>query len=538
MKLINNIKPLVLLLLSMALLGACTGDLDRFPENDTTGDIVYSTYDGYKGAAVKVYAAYALTGNQGPDGKPDISGLDEGQFADFLRMFFNHQELPTDEAHTIWQDPGIPGLNNLNFSSENPFTRGIYNRSITQIMYANEFLRNSTDEILGGKSFAANEIEDIKYFRAEARFIRAFQYWVLMDLFGNPPFVTEESELNILPEQINRADLFKYVESELKEIADGGLLREPRTNEYGRADKAAAWALLARVYLNAEVYTGTARYDDAVTYAEKVINAGYSLKNDYQQLFLADNNLNNPEVILSINYDGRYTRGNGGTTFLINCGAHDAYQKEYADILLHYGIRDNPTWGGYRTRYEYSERWEDNDKRRLFIGEEPSISDPIKYDQGLMTYKWRNIKIDQNGNWDYGSDTRYADNDFPLFRLAEMYLVYAEAVKRGGNGSSANALDYLNRVRERGFGNSDHNYKAFNNVELEDILNERGRELYWECHRRTDLIRFGMFTGSRYVWEWKGGVRTGRSVSSHFNLYPLPSSDLMANSNLKQNPNY
>ena len=517
---------------------SCISDLDRFPENETTAEDVYTTFEGYKGAIAKVYGANALSGNQGPAGKPDISGLDEGQYADFLRMFFNHQELPTDEAHCIWQDEGIPGLNNLILSSENPFSKGMYNRSIMNIMYVNEFLRNATPSMVDGKGFTTAQVDEIKYFRAEARFLRAFQYWVLMDLFGNPPFVTEETPLDILPEQINRKDLFGYIESELKDIADNNLLKEPRTNEYGRADKGAAWALLARLYLNAEVYTGTPKYSEAVSYSQKVINAGYALKNDYEQLFLANNHLNNPEVIFSINYDGERTRNYGGVTFLINCGSNNDYQATYASVLRHYGMRDNANWSGYRARKEFTERFAPNDKRFLFVGETPSIENAIDYKEGLATYKWRNITIDANGNWAYGSHITFADNDFPLFRLAEMYLVYAEGVKRGGGGTTALALEYINKLRQRAFGDSDHLYKNFGDVKLEDILNERGFELYWEGHRRTDLIRFNMFTGSNYIWEWKGGIRNGRSMSAHYNLYPIPSSDLMANPNLSQNPNY
>ncbi|MDR0574820.1 MAG: RagB/SusD family nutrient uptake outer membrane protein [Tannerella sp.] len=535
----NIIQSITFIALFTALLSSCLNHLDRFPENETTGEDVYGTFDGYKGAIVKVYAANALSGNQGPSGKPDISGLDEGQYADFLRMFFNHQELPTDEAHCIWsQDDGITGLNNINFSSENPFSKGMYNRSIMNIMYVNEFLRNSTQSAVGGKGFDASQEGEIAYFRAEARFLRAFQYWVLMDIFGNPPFVTEETEMDILPEQIGRKDLFDYIESELKDIADNNQLKDPRTNEYGRVDKGAAWALLARLYLNAEVYTGTGKYSEAATYAEKVINAGYSLKDDYEQLFLANNNLNNPEVILSINYDGEKTRNFGGATFLINCGSNVDYQADYADVLLHYGIRDNANWSGYRARKEFMEKFAEGDKRNLFVGETPSIENAIDYKEGMATYKWRNITIDANGNWEYGSHIAYADNDFPLFRLAEIYLIYTEAVKRGGNGSAATALECINKLRERAFGGADNNYRSFNDVTMEDILNERGFELYWEGHRRTDLIRFNLFTGSGYIWEWKGGVRNGRSASAHYNIYPIPSSDIMANPNLKQNPNY
>ncbi|GHT47770.1 membrane protein [Bacteroidia bacterium] len=538
MKKNNIIKTLAFMTLSLVLFSSCLDDLDRFPANDNTKDQVYSSFEGYKGAIAKVYAAYALSGNEGPAGKPDINGLDEGSYADFLRMYFNHQELPTDEAHCIWQDEGIPGLNNINFSSENPFTKGMYNRCIMQIMYANEFIRNAAD--VSGKGFTDEQVKEVNAFVAEARFIRAFQYWVMMDLYGNPPFVDENSPLDVLPQQIKRADLFKYVEQELKDLTDNNLLKEARTNEYGRADKGAAYALLARLYLNAQIYTGTAKYTEAADYAKKVITAGYNLKGVYEQLFLADNDVANNEVILSINYDGENTRNYGGTTFLINCGSNGDYQTYYADILISYGIFDNANWSGYRARKEFYEKFTSGDKRNLFVGdydpkktdeERITINNPVSYKDGMATYKWRNIKVDGS----YGKHKTYADNDFPLFRLAEMYLIYAEAVKRGGTGSTEDARNYLNAVRSRA---GVKTYDSYTDFDLPDILDERGKELYWEGHRRTDLIRFGMFTSKTYLWEWKGGIRNGQSVSSHYNLYPIPSSDIMANPNLTQNPNY
>jgi hypothetical protein len=234
--------------------------------------------------------------------------------------------MPTDEAHCLWNDAGVPELNGINFTTDGKFTAGLYYRVIMQIMYANEFVRNAKEELN----------PEVKVFKAEARFIRAFDYWVLMDIFGNPPFVTENDATGILPTQTNRADLFKYVESELKDIADNNLLKAPKANEYGRADQAAAWALLARLYLNAQVYTGTARWADAATYSKKVIDAGYSLKGNYEHLFLADNNLNNPEIILPITYDGTRTRLFGGTTFLINCTFNGDYQQKY-DMKLKKG---------------------------------------------------------------------------------------------------------------------------------------------------------------------------------------------------------
>jgi hypothetical protein len=519
--------------LPFMVLTSCLDDLDRFPTNDTTSEVVYSTFEGTKAAFAKIYGAYTLTGQVGGTkyGMPDVTGLDEGSNADFLRCWFNHQEMPTDEAHCLWGDKGISELNFINFIASSdgaPFTVGLYDKCLLQVMYANDFLRN-TD----GRDYGSNQAE-VDNFRSEARFLRAFAYWVLMDEFGTPPFVTEKDGLGILPSQISRGDLFNYVESELLDLANNNLLKAARANEYGRADAATANALLARLYLNAEVYTGTARWTDAVTYSKKVIDAGYSLHPNYEYLFLADNNKNNPEVILSINYDGVNTRLDGGTSFLINCGSSSDYQTKYADKIIHYGITDNGNWNGYRFRKEFIDKFnQSGDKRFLFIGENSALgSEPSVNTNGLQTYKYRNITSASTvGNPVFGSDVRYSDIDFPLFRLAEQYLIYAEAVVRGGaGGTKAEAINYLKELRSRaGLTGDIADYDA------QFVLDERARELYWECFRRTDLIRYNQFTTSNYIWEWKGGTQAGRMVDAHFNLYPIPSQDLMANPNLKQN---
>lgn len=523
---------IVILVVSTLALSACVDDLNRFPVNDTTSDQVYKSFQGTKEALAKVYGAYTLTGQTGPAGNPDIQGLDEGSNADFLRNWFNHQEMPTDEAHCLWGDPGIPELNSINFTADGKFTIGLYDKCILQVMYANDFLRNTKN-----LDFGSDQAE-VEYFKGEARFLRAFAYWVLMDTFGRPPFVTEEHDLGIMPEQIERAELFEYIESELLDLINNKKLKEARTNEYGRADLAAAAALLSRIYLNAEVYTGTPRWNDAITYSKQVINAGYSLKANYEELFLADNNVNNNEMILPIAYDGKNTRLYGGITFLINCGSNGDYQTEYADKLIHYGILSNATWSGYRVRKQFADKFDEGDGRFLFVGENDALGDsPNTYTNGLATYKFRNITSASTvDNPVFGSDQEFADNDFPLFRLAEQYLILAEAVARGGSGASkAEALGYLNALRERAFGNSSHNFADYT---LQDVLDERARELYWECFRRTDLIRYNQFTTSNYIWEWKGGSKAGNVVDDHFNVYPLPSQDLLANPNLKQNPKY
>ncbi len=514
------------------MLTSCFDDLDRFPANDTTSEVVYSTFDGTKEALAKIYGAYTLSGQTGPAGRPDIVGLDEGQNADFLRCWFNHQEMPTDEAHCLWGDPGVPELNNTNFTSDGKFTIGLYDKCILQVMYANDFLRNTNDRDYGEQQAEVNN------FRGEARFLRAFAYWVLLDNFGNPPFVTEKDGLGIMPEQIKRAELFKYIEDELLDLTNNNGLKDARTNEYGRADMGAAWALLARLYLNAEIYTGTARWTEAITYSKKVIDAGYDLHKNYEHLFLADNNNNNPEMILPIAYDGKNTRLYGGVTFLINCGSSSDYQTQYANKLIHYGIFTNANWNGYRFRKQFIDKFDESDKRFLFVGENPALgNDPSNKTNGLQTYKYRNITSASTvDNPVYGSDQEFADNDFPLFRLAEQYLIYAEAVVRGGTGGSMNlALEYFNKLRERAFGNKSKNVSS---LTAQEVLDERARELYWECFRRTDLIRYNQFTSSAYIWEWKGGVQEGRAVSDHYKLFPLPSQDLLANPKLKQNDKY
>ena len=310
----NNYKIVVAAVFSVFILASCAKQLDLLPKNDVTSNTVYKNAAGYKQAFAKVYASFALTGNNGPAGNGDIQGIDEGT-SDFLRLYWKAQELSTDEAVVSWGDPGIQDFHNMNWSANNPMLTGLYYRSFYQITLANDFIRQASDANLATRGITGADAENIKKYRAEARFLRAYQYAVLMDLFGSVPFVTDADLLGAsLPKQKTRAELFAYIESELKAI-DADLVNA-KANEYGRADKAAAWALLARIYLNAQVYTGTAKNTEAVTYAKKVIDAGYSLITDYTKLMRADNNVNTSEFILTINFDGLKTQNWGGTTFL------------------------------------------------------------------------------------------------------------------------------------------------------------------------------------------------------------------------------
>lgn len=530
----NIFKTAALGLVVMVTISSCDKNLDLTPTNDVTPEVVYSTPLGYKQSLAKIYGSLALTGNSGPAGSPDVfyPGSDEGQNADFFRTFWNAQVLSTDEAITAWGDPGVPDFHALNTVPANLFLHGVYYKTMYQVAIINEFLRQATDEKLSSRGISGADADAIRNYRNEVRFLRAFDYWVMIDLFGNPPFATEADLVGgPNPRQIQRPELFAYIESELLDIENK--LPDPRTNEYGRADKAAAWSLLARLYLNAKVYTNGAatKYNEAASYAKKVIDAGYTLLPNYRHLLLADNNVNNPEFIMTINYDGNRTQTFGGTTFLIKGGIGGNMVSSV------YGV--NEGWGGHRATKALVNKFADpsgaTDKRAQFFtsGQSLEIATVSQFKEGYAVTKIQNVKRDGTN----GSNLVYADTDIPLFRLAEMYLIYAEAIKRGGTGESSLALGYINKLRERAYGNTSGNITE-SDLTLDFILDERARELYWEGHRRTDLIRYERFTQGTYLWPWKGGVASGTGVAISKSLYPLPSADLNANRNLIQNTGY
>jgi hypothetical protein len=524
----NIFKIVITAALFVSGFASCTKKLDLLPTNDITATQVYSTPTGYKQAFAKVYGSFALTGNQGPAGNGDIQGIDEGT-SDFLRLFWKAQELSTDEAVVSWGDPGIQDFHNMNWSSSNPMLTGLYYRSYYQITLCNDFINQASDANLASRGITGTDADAIKVYRTEARFLRAFQYWVIMDVFGTGPFATEKDALgSVMPEQASRTQLFTYVESELKAIET--LLVDAKKNEYGRADKAAAWSLLSRIYLNAGVYTGTPKWTEAATYAKKVIDAGYALIPNYTQLMLADNQLNTSEFILTINYDGLKTQNYGGTTFLTHASIGGSMTASA------FGVDGG--WSGIRTTSSVPALFPDvtgtADKRSQFYtsGQNLDISDLTSFKDGYAITKYKNVTRTGAA----GSSLTFPDIDFPLFRLAEQYLIYAEAATRGG-GDATVALGYINTLRTRAYGNTTGNITAAQ-LTTDFILDERGRELYWEAFRRTDLVRYNKFVESTYLWPWKGGVKSGTSVSSFRKVYPIPSSDISSNVKLVQNPGY
>jgi len=538
----NSIKILLITALLTGSLTSCDKNKILAPNYELTSQQVLSTVNGYTQSLAKVYAAFALTGNQGPAGSADIQGIDEGT-SDFFRLYWYAQELTTDEAVLAWGDPGVPDMHNMTWSSSNVILLGLYERCLYQITLCNQFIIQSTDAQLAAHGITGSDATTVRSYRAEARFLRAYQYANLMDLFARPPFTTDADAIgSVVPPQTTRAALFTYIESELKAIDP--LMVAPQKNQYGRADEAAVWALLARIYLNAQVYTGTARYADAITYASKVIGvSGYSLIANYDNLFLADNNLNTTENIFSIEYDGNNLQGYGGTTFMTHAPVGGSMPANL------FGLSGG--WAGARTTSNLinlfptpattdATNFPNNgnaDKRAEFWypGQNLTINDVTAFTDGIAVNKWRNVTT----SGAQGSNVNYSDVDEPIFRLPEMYLIYAESVLRGGTGGDATtALGYINKIRTRAYGGSLAGNITSGQLTTQFILDERGRELYWEGFRRTDLIRYGLYTSSTYVWPFKGGAKAGTGVGDFRNIFPIPDQDRAVNPNLTQNPGY
>jgi len=538
----NYIKKInCLILVSITIFSfSCSKRLDLEPPIGLSSVDVYKDASNYEKVIAKLYAGMSLSGLHGPSGNPDIVGIDEG-FSQYIRVLWNLQELPTDHAICRWNDVGIPEMCKMEWSADNSFVKAMYSRIYFQIPIANVFIKESSDESMDEKGFTTEQQNEIRIYRAEARFLRALSYYHAMDLFGSVPFVDETTPIGVFyPEQLERVELFNWLENEL--IAIENTLISPSQVLYGRASQAAAQSLLAKMYLNAEVYTGTARWADCVTYCNKIINDGtFSLDNNYSNLFMADNHTSS-EIIFPICFDGQYTQTWGGTTFLI-CAALGSTMdaSDYGMNNGWNGLRATPTFVNIFTDSTLDSRWKFHvSGEKVISGDTVTVYQDVNIGEvltncpdtsGYLIGKFSNI--DQMGNPGSHVSLTHSDTDFPMFRLADVYLMLAEASLETGDQNTA--LTYVNMIRERAYGNSNHVYST---VSLDDIVNERSKELYWECTRRTDLIRYNKFTGSDLLWSFKGGTTDGSSVDNFRNLYPLPTYDIVNNPNLVQNSGY
>ena len=521
---LRSMAPIVAAAL-LTLAAACT-DPTVQPKSTITDANIFNDPSSYQKFIAKIYGGLAVSGQQGPYGQPDISGIDEG-FSQYLRLYWELEELPTDEAVIAWNDIGLPEMNTQTWNAQSNMVVAMYYRIYFQVALANEFLRQTTDEKLASRGVSSSLKATIQTYRAEARFLRALSYWHAFDLFGNVPLVTEADVVNgPPPPQATRQQVHDFVVSELNAIqAD---LPAAGANSYGRATAPAAQLLLATIYLNDSVYVGTGNYAGALAAAQAVIGSGaYTLDANFQRMFQADNNTS-PEIIFPITQDGLKTQTYGGVTFLAHASCGGSMSN------ASYGI--DGCWWGIRLKPQADSFYAATDKRAGYFyttGQTVEVSAIGDFTKGIAAPKFQNVTSTAQP----GSNGTFVDTDFPLYRLADAYLIYAEAVLRGGGGTRAQALDYVNQLRVRAYGDST-GVIADSQLTLPFILAERGRELLWEAHRRTDLVRFGLFTGGTYVWAWKGGSEAGGATDAHLNLYPIPASELVANPNLHQNPGY
>lgn len=492
---------------------ACTGDLDLSPEGDKTAAEVYGTTEGCQMALTKIYASYVTVGQA----KENLGDFSTNNGYDLMRGYVNMQEMPTDEMAPSWlEHDHQDGLCYIKWTADDPWVSDVYYRLYYTIALANDYIANTKN----------NGNQTVQQYVGEARFLRALAYYMVLDLYGKGPFVDENTGIgSYIPEAYTNKQLFDYIEGELKAIADN--LPTKSSVEYGRASSGAAYALLAKLYLNAEVYGGGNHYADCVAACDKVIAQGYTLEEDYQKLFNADNDKRTNEIIFSLNVDATNTVTWGATTYLV-CGAIGNSNNQDATA---YGAASG--WGSFRARGELTSLFEEGDCRALFWTNDSKQyfeGNPID-NQGFGWFGCKYTNLTDEGETASNTADGGVCTDYPVLRLADVMLMKAEAMLRNGS-AAADVLPLIQPLYDRAFGEGEREVLA-SEVDLQFLLDERARELWWECTRRTDLVRYGMFTTNKYLWEWKGGAAAGTSVSESFNTYPIPAAEQSANYNLR-----
>ena len=506
------IKHIAIVVASMGLAGIFSScdDLDQVPHADTTDANVYTSVENFRAVLAKIYSVQSLKGS---DGSTDLT-TNKGE--NFMRCYFNLQEVCTDDLVFSWlSGDNLTEIHDMNWDAQNVWIADTYYWLYYSIALCNEFIRNANE----ATGFSASDKAQIEEYAYEARFMRALAYWQVLDLFRKGAMVTEADKVgSYVPAVADAEGLFKYVESELTEIADKMPSRTEQ--EYGRAPRAAAYTLLARLYLNAEVYGQEANNDKVIAYSQKVLDEGYTLHDTYSELFNADNDKRTDEIIFPLESDATSTVSWGAASYIV-CGCANAYTTQSPSSV---GVASG--WSMWRATSQIVSLYDDyeSDVRRMYFteGQTLTVSDTYNQNEGYIFTKWTNLTDEgetASNTADYGVNT-----DFPLFRVAETYLNIAEAILRGGQGAAESADWYVNQVRKRA------GISGLSGASLNDILNERGREFQLECMRRTDLIRFGKFL----MGGWDCGP-TNRDEK--YKYYPIPQTELTANPNLS-NPEY
>lgn len=541
-------KRTIYILLTAALVAACVNDLDTLPLNKTepVSEYVYGTNEtAYKEGLGRLYFQFVT------NDLTDLQQMDGGA-SEVIRAFWSVQETSTDEAKCSWEnDAWVRALNTNTWSEvQNDAVYAVYVRTLQGIALVNEYLRQTTPEKLQSRGVSAELARKIDGFRDEARFIRAYFYWMAMDCFGSVPFTTEKSPFGgaYFPQQASRTDIFDWCVGELQYLMseDSDLL--PARSNYPRADKGSAAGLLARMYLNSKVYTGVERWEEAKEVCEGIFAMGYALCPDYAALFRGDNGENmqaRGEMLWAVDYSDSKTQSYGGTSYILSA---TLASTDITEASRPNGQRNG--WAGLRVPYEFvstyfnvsgqdyqTGTYEVADKRGevFYIKGRTESMDGALYNfmNGWSCLKFNNIPFGQTNEsfLPQSALKTFSDVDFPMIRLGEIYLIYAEACMN--TGAEALALPKLRELSSRA------GVEPPQQITQDFLVAERARELMWEAHRRTDLIRYGLYHTDTYLWPYKGGDSfKGQAFPEYKCLFSIPPTELATNDKLVQNPGY
>ena len=534
---------------AMLTLSSCVKDLDALPlnETDVTSETAYNdTVESYLTGLAKLY-------NTMSSHEVSFVSVNDAGASQITRAFFVCQEATTDACKVAWGNDSWTRAMNTNTwtDADNDAVFGVFFRSIQSISFCNEFLRQTTDEKLDNRGVPSDVKKKVQEFRAEARVIRAWYYWMAMDVFGAVPFATEKDAVGTeAPLQAPREEVYAYIVSELEDLTSDSSALPAAQSNYPRMDKGSALGLLARIYLNAETYKGEAEWLNAKQTCERIFSLGYTLCDNYADLFRGDNGENYNaynEFLFAIPFDNKNQQSYGGTT-LLTAGAIAA-----TDITNDGSINGNTAgWGGPRIDGDYVERFFNVEnanfetgeydcvdergkmfwiKGRLGEGKMPTNEEVYNFQYGWTCLKFNDIPHNKTKDT-FTAIATFSNIDLPVIRLAEIYLIYAEACLRLGDATPAQ--DYIKDLAKRaGVDYGFDKLTSWNTEARNWFVAERARELMWESCRRTDLIRYGLFCSDEYLWPFKGGEsRVGSAFPEYKKVFAIPSKQLEANPNL------
>lgn len=632
MKTLNKFFLSVGIAASVFGLSSCVGDLDLEPRDPSEITNVSDDMDRVFADLYLQFATYGANGNS------PVSGFDGGMAA-FQRAMFIAEEIPTDEASWIW-DPADygPSYNAGNFNASQGCLYGFYSRLIINITLCNQFIQSVEN---GTFNLDADGQKRAEEYVRQAKILWGACYYYMLSFYDKVPYADSTTPVGAEPTQLPRAQVYEQVTTILEDV-----VAEYTPNQkpaYGFVGLDAAEAILAKIYLNGEVFAGRADYDKCYAHCKNIIdrlgNGGYygnGLARSYNALFGANNNkyaLGNggdvSEIIWTIAADPVHLTGFSGSNFLVaawigtngvqetmytptqdaaykdksleDClkenadgtkivykyyadqaeydAAMAAYKKEdvkdwmkqVSEIINGVPYSFDPTQVGYIAQDWYNAgdgwkcmvarksfvrkfEWDDvemsqSSDRRValwqtsahgFTAENISLVGDDWGKNGYITPKYTNLAYNDDGTINKAetpTNINATSADYAVIRLAEIYLTAAEAILNGGGGSSADALKYVNWIRQRAYGDAPGDESHFwTSLSMQDLRDERCRELYQENVRRTDLIRWNQWcTG--YTWEWKGGIKNGTNLPERTKLFPIPLR-VMSASNFEQTTGY